>query len=702
MLGSVNKCKKCLLNGTRFNAFLSFVQLTLSYMQRILIAFFIVCVFLLTSVSTFAQSDLDFRSGSGAPQESKTKTDSIKPEIRLWYLKGYGAFIDSTKLDTLQDYVHIFHPVYKNNVITASYVGNYGTPALDNNFFNRNYQTNFFFAQTRDAYFLSPSKLQYINTHTPYTRLDYTQSENKSKNNETRFNVIHSQNVKPWWNFTFRVDLAKSDGQYIAQEAKNNSVALYSSYTKDNVFVHAGFITNSMNNNENGGLTSDSLLLDEQDAEYWNVNLNSTQSHFASSYFFANGEYRLGKFIETEEDGEEVFRPILGAMYNFELNFNRQEFVDDEKLSNTFFPVSYYPDTYTKDSIRYNRLTNIFQLKQYENANKKYSFGKRAFLGVEINRGSMPGVYDFVERNSQWEYPSHLLGTPVPDSMVYRNDIKYSNTFVGGGIFRETGKFWKWNAEGRIYLTGRNAGQTELRGIIYKPMNFMGDSLASISFSGAIENLEPDYFQEKFYSNHYRWDQNLKTEQRLTAGGTFKMPGRKLELGAKYAVINNYIYNDTLGIPNQTSNEILVLSAYIDKDFNYRNLHFRTRVLWQKASEERYVHLPEWSAFVSAYYQFTISKVLLTQIGSDVRYNTKYYADAYAPSTGMFYLQNEKEYGNYPYIDVYASVRLKRTRVFFKFVNIGTRFLNGEYMTVPHYPMNQSTFRLGVSWAFYD
>ncbi|MFV0591077.1 MAG: putative porin [Draconibacterium sp.] len=671
-------------------------------MQKILAVFFIVSVFALIPSRAFSQRDLDLRSGTGASEGKNNMQDTIKPQIGLWYLSGYGAFIDSTKLDTLQDYFHIFHPVYKKeNVYTASYVGNYGTPALDNNFFNRNYQTHFFFAQSRDAYMLSPSKLKYFNTHTPYTRLDYTQSENKSKNNETRFNVIHSQNVKPWWNFTFRVDLAKSDGQYIAQEEKNNSVSLYSSYTKDFLFVHAGFITNSMNNNENGGLISDSLLMDEKDAEYWNVNLNSTQSHFASSYFFANGEYRFGKFIETEVEGEEKFRPILGAMYDFELNFNRQEFTEEES-SNSFFRFNYYPDDYTKDSLRYNRISNLFQLKQYENANKKYSFGKRAFIGVELNRGSMPGEYGPVESNLEYAYPVQLLGTQPTDSMVSRTNIKYSNSFVGGGIFRETGKFWKWNAEGKIYLAGRNAGQTELRGLIYKPMHFWGDSLASISFSGAIENLKPDYFQEEFYSSHYRWSQSLKTEQRLTAGATFKMPARKLEMGAKYAVMNNYVYNDTLGIPTQTGNEILVLSAYLDKDFNYRNLHFRTRILWQKASEERYIHLPEWSAFISAYYQFTISKVLFTQIGSDVRYNTKYYADAYAPSTGLFYLQNEKEYGNYPYIDVYASLRLKRTRVFFKFVNIGTQFLNGEYMTVPHYPMNQQTFRLGVSWAFYD
>ena len=655
----------------------------------------------LLAINALAQPDSDMRSLNEAAETNQTEVKEIKPKIGLWHLNNYGAFQDSTILDTLQDYFHIFHPLYKE-VITATYVGNYGTPALDNNFLNRKNSTHYFFAQSRDWYILTPEKLKYFNTRTPYSRMDFSQSENKSKNNETRFNVIHSQNINPWWNVTFRVDLAKSDGQYVAQEARNNSVALYSNYTKDFLNIHAGFITNSLRNSENGGLTSDSLLFEQRDARYWNVHLSSSQSRFSHSYFFATGEYRFGKFIETGESAEDKFRPILGIIYSAEVSLNQQDFIDEEDDDNEFFDNTYYPDSYTRDSIRFNQITNVFQLKQYENAEKKYSFGKRAFIGFEINRGGMPG--ELVDDPTQLDYPDYL--GPMPDGwrkkMVLRTDIKYANSYLGGGIFRETGRFWKWNFHGKFYFAGRNAGQTELSGLIYKPFPFLGDSLASISFDGKIENIAPDYFQEQFYSNHYQWSQNLDMEQRMTVGGTFRMPKRNLEIGAKYAIINNYMYNDTLGIPNQTSDEILILSAYLDKDFNYRGLHLRTRLLWQKASNDQYVHLPEWSAFVSGYFQFTISKVLLTQIGSDLRYNTKYYADAFAPSTGLFYLQNEKKYGNYPYIDVYASLRLKRTRVFFKYMNVGTHFLDGEYMTTPHYPMNRATFRLGVSWAFYD
>ncbi len=605
----------------------------------------------------------------------------VESKIALWNLNAYGAFVDSTKLDTLHDYFHVYHPVYKNT-ITATFVGNYGNPALDNNFFNRNYTGNYFFAQSRDAYFLHPSKLDYYNTTTPYTRLDYSQSENKSKNNETRFNVIHSRNITPFWNFTFRTNQEKSDGQYNEQESKNNFVTLYTSYDKDNWKVYGGIISNSIENRENGGIKNDDLLWSGKEPEFWNTRLVDSQSKFGNTSYFTVGEYRIGKWI-SNEDETKTFIPVVGILYSSNYDRNKQEFKEEENDDNTFFKNSYYGEDYTTDSIRFNRLINVIQLKQYENANKRLTFGKRAYLGHEINRGSMPGSIS-------------------TNYLHVRKAIKYSNLYAGGGIFRETGRFWTWNFDGKIYLTGRNVGQVEIQGDIQKPFVFWGDSTASLKFTGAIENKVADYFQENFRSNHAKWTNGFDMEQRMTVGGEFRMPNRKFKAGAKYAIINNYIYNDTTGTPSQTNDEILVLSAYLDKDFSHRDLHFRTRLLWQKSSNEEYIHLPDLSAYVSAYYQFTISKVLFTQIGSDVRYNTKYYADAYAPNTGLFYLQNDLQYGNYPYIDVYVSVRLKRTHVFFKWENIGTNFLDGTYITTPHYPMNRSTFRLGVSWAFYD
>jgi hypothetical protein len=639
---------------------------------------FLFLIILIPLVS-IAQREKGFEMEHGEAAAKEAHKKDISPRIEMWNLDGLGAFQDSTKLDTLQDYFHIYHPVFKK-VLTASYVGNYGTPYLNNDFFGRESNMNFFFLKSREAYLLMPATVDYFNTTTPYTRLDFTQSENKARKSEARLNVIHSQNVTPYLNFTFKWNQAKSVGQYNYQETKNNYVTLYSSYNKDEWSIHSGFIANSIKNMENGGLEDESSIFSPDDTEYLNVNLSNSRSHFSSTYFFTTAEYRVGKYEEIN-DSTEYFRPIGGLIYSVEYERHKQEFIEEEQFDSIFFDNTYYSDDYTKDSIRFNKLVNTIQLKQYENSKKKVTFGKRAFLGYEFIHGSTPGFTEAIEN---------------------RQNIRYSNLFVGGGIFRQTGTFWTWNFDGKLYLFGRNAGQTELNGIISKPINLWGDSLAAFVVDGSIKNLVADPMQEKFYSNHIKWDNDFKMEQRMQVGGKFVSVKRKLDMGGRYEIINNFIYNDTLGIPTQTTNELVVFSLYFDKDFNYRNFHFRTRLLWQKPSSEKYIHLPVFSTFVSTYYKFVISKVMFAQVGVDTRYNTKYYADAYAPSTGLFYLQNEKKYGNFPYIDVYASFRLKRTRVFFKMMNIGSEFVNGEYITTPTYPMNKATFRFGVTWAFYD
>ena len=612
-------------------------------------------------------------------EKSATVVNEIKPEFQLWKLSEYSAFQDSTTLDTMIDFFQLFNPVYKN-ALTVSYVGNYGTPALNNDFFKRESTVDFYFLQSRAAYILTPQKVIYYNTHTPYTRLDFSQSENKSVKNETRFNVFHSQNVNPYLNITFKMNLGKSTGQYNFQQSNNNFVTLYSNYNKDRLSLYTGFISNLIRNNENGGLASDSLIFNGADSELLNVNLNASKSKFNSIYFYANGEYRFGKTIEIDSVNSE-FRPVFGILYNANYQRNKQEFTEEESNENNFFKNTYYDDAYFKDSLRFNKLENVIQIKQYENVNRKTSFGKRAFLGIENVNYSMPGK-----------------ASEMPERLVKN----FNNLYAGGGIFREDGKFWTWNFSGKIYLLGRNVGQTELKGIISKPFHFLGDSIASLNIHGKLTNTLADPFQEEFYSNHYQWDNNFSMEQRMVVGGDIEIPKRKLKIGANYALINNYIYNNFEAIPSQTGKELLVVSVFADKDFNFRNIHFRPRILWQQVSDDEFIHLPTFSTFISTYYQFIWSKVMHVQIGLDMRYNTMYFADKYSPATGLFYLQNEKKYGNFPYLDGYANLRLKRTTVFFKMMNFGTHFLNGEYITTPNYPMPRSTFRFGISWVFYD
>ena len=95
-------------------------------------------------------------------------------------------------------------------------------------------------------------------------------------------------------------------------------------------------------------------------------------------------------------------------------------------------------------------------------------------------------------------------------------------------------------------------------------------------------------------------------------------------------------------------------------------------------------------------------KVLSFQLGLDTRYETSYYADQYAPATGMFYRQNVDKIGDYAWIDAFINLKIKRTAFYIKYTNLATQSVKGGYFTSPGYPAPVSTLLFGLTWSFYN
>ncbi len=659
---------------------------------------FIASVFFLSiSLWSHSQNNPLIKTPGDGPDAIGKKEKNVVPRVKTWQISKYGSSTDTVRIDTLLDYFHNYHPAYQKSISNTN-TGNYGGALLTNDFFKRSYNTGFYLLRTHDPYLLTPQQIKYYNTTTPYTLLDFSQSENKSRSNETRLDVVHSQNINPRLNVTFRYDQAKSEGQYNFQAARNNAITLYSSYSGDKLTVSGGFLFNRIVNQENGGMANDDDLLGTE-TKYVQMRLTDARSDFKSNYFFAGASYTLG--IQKKTGDTLLFKPVADLIYSFVMSNNLRLFTEGTDENNKiFFPVSYLNRDFTNDSARFNSTENVVQLKFNESPDKKFSFGKRVFAGVELVTRSFasPAYKDAVYPFFPGTYNGTLYVGPEP----WWNIQKYTNSFVGGGFFRKTGKFLRWDFDGRQYVTGHLAGQTELNGSVTKPLTLFNDSLAFLEIGGNLWNRVPDYFQESYFSNRFRWTQDLNFEQRMNASARLVSPGFHLDSGAGYALINNFLYHDTLGIPSQTKKELLVLAAFVNKEFHLGPFILQTHLLWQKASLPEFIRLPDLSARLVVSYHTVLAKVLFVQLGADTRYNTAYFADAYQPATGFFYLQNEKQIGNYPYMDLFANLKLKRTRVFFQYMNIGSLFLNQPYFTAYHYPMNRATFRLGVAWSFYN
>jgi len=610
----------------------------------------------------------------GAEQNEKKKIPSL---IKVWEVRNLGSLIKQVELDTTLWFFHNYLP-FNQKSISTNHTGNNGGAYISNDFFKRNYNSDFYFARSFDAYWLTPSQIKYFNTTTPYTLLDYSQSENRMTHNETRFNVFHSQNINKNLNFEFIYNQTRSTGQYLKQENKFHNIGLITSYKSDKFLSHTNIIFNRLQGQENGGIAADQPLNEPDKTDEFTVRMDDAVNKIQNNHVFTINEYRVGKTVESEADTSgfvlKTFIPRVGFIHELELSGNKRKFTKEN--ANNFFNNSYIDTLTTNDSLKYTRLTNIFQIKFYEAPDRKYTFGKRAYIG-----------------NDQLWYQFQTNEKYYPQ--------KQSNTFVGGGIFRNEGRFWQWEADGRIYLTGYRAGQTELNGFINKPLK-IGKDTTSLRIEGSLKTLVPEYYDQYFYSNHFEWRNNFDNINEMTIRSSIHSQAYKTTIGVNYSLIGNYIYNDTNALPAQAGSELLILSAYLNKDFESKHWLIRSQLLIQKANNDSYVHLPAFAGFVSLNYRTLWSKVLHTQLGIDTRYNSAFYADAYEPATARFYLQNEQRIGNYPYIDLHANLKLKRTRFFFILMNAASGFAGDNYYVAPNYPYYRRTFRIGVAWSFYD
>ena len=108
--------------------------------------------------------------------------------------------------------------------------------------------------------------------------------------------------------------------------------------------------------------------------------------------------------------------------------------------------------------------------------------------------------------------------------------------------------------------------------------------------------------------------------------------------------------------------------------------------------------------YLSWGYEFNIVKnVLRAKVGLDGRFNTTYQVYGFNPAVGQFYNQRGTEYGEYPWVDVFAILKWKRMRIFLKLEHASENLFNRrDYFMVAHYPLNKRIFKFGLSWSWYD
>jgi len=428
--------------------------------------------------------------------------------------------------------------------------------------------------------------------------------------------------------------------------------------------------------------TNDRLALDKHTAD----SLLSIESKKQADSMWMKKEFvPVTSFIHTIQFDN--YRRIYQA-YNTPSNYYANNYNVQEYLSGD----SIY------DKTRYYSLKNTFALSLLEGFNKWAKAGLKAFITSDLRHFTLPNATGIDSYNEH-------------------------NLSIGAQLSKTQGKLLHYDAIAETWLTGSDAGQMKLD--VNADLNFklFGDTL-TLSANGFLYRLNPTFYYRHFHSRHAWWDNNnLSKIIHSRIQGILNYQKTRTTLRVEIDEIKNYTYfassyntvNDNRVnhaiIVKQNNGLIHLLTASISQDFTFGPINWENMITYQNSSNKTILPVPALNIYSNLYLRFKIAHVLRCDFGADVRYFTKYYAPDYVPILGQYAIQtntdtngndNRIEIGNYPVANVYANFHLKHTRFFIMLSHFNAGTGRKNYFFTPHYPLNQSILRFGLSWNFFN
>ena len=284
------------------------------------------------------------------------------------------------------------------------------------------------------------------------------------------------------------------------------------------------------------------------------------------------------------------------------------------------------------------------------------------------------------------------------ETVLSRNYQQFS---VNGGIIVNLFKSTRITGHGELITLGYQIGDFDLRGQWKQFIGTTSKNWGYATFDAEIKRQSANWFEERYSSNHFRWENDFKAATYLTFN--LKYNYKTYCIGVRQTSIANLIYFGTDARPAQNDGMFSIREAYFSFYQNLWRFEFEGFASLQKSSNEEVMHLPLLQGRLRiGYSQPIFRKAATLHPCITVRYFTKYYADAYMPATRVFYLQNEVQIGNFPFIDLSLAIKVKKAHIYLVYSNMFLLTGNYNSFIAPHYPMRDSRFFIGVNWRLFN
>ncbi len=518
----------------------------------------------------------------------------------------------------------------------------------------------------------------------PFTDITYMMGDKK----EQHLEVLFCREFFPRFFVTLNYDIDFSPGLYKYTKTQNSFFNGNFRYNtkNDRYGISAYYFHDKINIQENGGIVYDSIFVNklETDKSIIAVNLTSATNLIKNSGFAIDQYFNiLGPNVKTSDSTYKKRKIDIGRInYHFSYQRNRYVYEDANPLSD--FYRYYNPvidSTRTFDSLCFYNIKNVIYwntlgYKKYDNDIPFY-----LTLGLEHN---------FTHHNGYWDL----------FTKERFNNINYSNLRVNAGIIINILKSTRITANAQVITNGYKSGDFFVEGQWKQFLGTYKKNVGALKFDVNLNRQSADWFEEYYYSNNFRWENDFKPATSLMLKGSYELPF--LEIGLKHTNISNYIYFGTDAKPQQYSGTISVSSLYSRFYVKLNKFEFVGFASLQTTNNDKVIHIPTFQGKIKLGYNITLVKnISMLQPSITVNYFTEYYADAYMPALRTFYLQDNVKVGNFPYIDLCVTFKIKKANIFVQYTNMYSLTGDNRYFTTPHYPMRDSRFCLGVNWRLY-
>ncbi|MEY3433421.1 MAG: hypothetical protein RL131_1357, partial [Bacteroidota bacterium] len=382
-----------------------------------------------------------------------------------------------------------------------------------------------------DPYRWDIADTRFMNTTKPFTELGYLVGSKA----EQQISILHTQNVKPDWNFVLNYRLVNAPGTFNSQNSNHNNIRFNSDYHTKNQRYHAYLIllSNALQSSENGGIESEDFIINPNPAydDRFNIPTNMATTTFSSRNFFnvklstgnryvdrhmlLRQHYDFGKkdSIVTDSSVVRFFLPRLRMEHTIHSSGYRYKFFDVQAQGasdyySQFYGISTLPDTLNFES-NWKILRNDFSLIQFPDPKNPLQFFK---AGV--------GVSNF---------------SSSPDSI---RDV-FTN-IVAHGEYRNRTRNRKWDAllYGEFYAAGRDIGNYQVQASLQRVLDKVGQ--LEIGFQNI--NRSPSYLYQRKTSFPIQLPSQVNDENVSALKGSLFLSKWNTRLSVEYFLISNYTY----------------------------------------------------------------------------------------------------------------------------------------------------------------